>query len=91
MAVGVDLETSLAMSLTAVGCVRKAAQRPCDSWTALDAHPEESARRLRAQVNPPPHGNRYFGQIYPVPLGDLKQPTDSGMTCFGNQSTIDGK
>ncbi len=35
----------------------------------------------------PPH----FGQIYPVPAGDLKQPTDSGITCFGSHSTTLGK
>ena len=32
-----------------------------------------------------------FGQIYPVPDGDLKQPTDSGITCFGSHSTTFGK
>jgi hypothetical protein len=32
-----------------------------------------------------------FGQIYPVPAGDLKQPTDSGMTCLGSHSTTFGK
>jgi hypothetical protein len=32
-----------------------------------------------------------FGQIYPVPAGDLKQPTDSGITCFGSHSTTFGK
>ena len=32
-----------------------------------------------------------FGQMYPVPDGDLKQPTDSGMTCFGSHSTTLGK
>ncbi len=32
-----------------------------------------------------------FGQIYPVPAGDLKQPTDSGITCFGSHSTTLGK
>jgi len=31
------------------------------------------------------------GQIYPVPDGDLKQPTDSGITCFGSHSTTFGK
>ena len=31
------------------------------------------------------------GQIYPVPAGDLKQPTDSGITCFGSHSTTFGK
>ena len=29
----------------------------------------------------------YFGQIEPWPLGDLKQPTDSGITCFGSHRT----
>ena len=33
----------------------------------------------------------YGGQIYPVPAGDLKQPTDSGITCFGSHSTTLGK
>jgi hypothetical protein len=32
-----------------------------------------------------------FGQMYPVPDGDLKQPTDSGITCLGSQSTTFGK
>jgi hypothetical protein len=32
-----------------------------------------------------------FGQIYPVPAGDLKHPTDSGMMCFGNHNTTFGK
>jgi hypothetical protein len=32
-----------------------------------------------------------FGQMYPVPAGDLKQPTDSGITCFGSHSTTFGK
>src|SRR5262249_51080811 len=34
---------------------------------------------------------RYGGQIYPVPDGDLKQPTDSGITCLGSHSTTFGK
>jgi hypothetical protein len=33
----------------------------------------------------------HFGQIYPVPAGDLKHPTDSGITCFGSHSTTFGK
>jgi hypothetical protein len=33
----------------------------------------------------------HLGQIYPVPAGDLKQPTDSGITCFGSHSTTLGK
>jgi hypothetical protein len=33
----------------------------------------------------------YLGQIYPVPAGFLKQPTDSGSTCLGSQSTTSGK
>jgi hypothetical protein len=32
-----------------------------------------------------------FGQIYPAPAGDLKQPTDSGITCLGSHSTTFGK
>src|SRR5712671_1944778 len=31
-----------------------------------------------------------FGQIYPAPAGDLKQPTDSGRMCFGSQRTAPG-
>ena len=44
-----------------------------------------------------PHGEEaherksQFGQIYPVPAGDLKQPTDSGITCLGSHSTTFGK
>jgi hypothetical protein len=33
----------------------------------------------------------YGGQIYPIPAGDLKQPTDSGITCLGSHSTTLGK
>lgn len=33
----------------------------------------------------------YYGQIYPAPLGFLKQPTDSGIKCLGSQSTTAGK
>jgi hypothetical protein len=36
-------------------------------------------------------GDIYGGQIYPVPAGDLKQPTDSGITCLGSHSTTLGK
>ena len=36
-------------------------------------------------------GRHQFGQIYPVPAGDLKQPTNSGITCFGSHSTTFGK
>src|SRR5262252_4195908 len=32
----------------------------------------------------------YGGQMYPVPVGDLKQPTDSGRNCFGSHSTTLG-
>jgi hypothetical protein len=32
-----------------------------------------------------------FGQIYPLPAGDLKHPTDSGITCFGSHNTTFGK
>ena len=32
-----------------------------------------------------------LGQIYPAPLGFLKQPTDSGSTCLGIHSTTSGK
>jgi hypothetical protein len=34
---------------------------------------------------------RYYGQIYPVPEGDLKHPTDSGNTWRGSQSTTSGR
>ena len=33
----------------------------------------------------------YCGQMYPAPVGLLKQPTDSGITCFGSHSTTFGK
>ena len=39
---------------------------------------------LNARVN-------NYGQIYPVPAGLLKQPTDSGSTCLGSHSTTFGK
>jgi hypothetical protein len=32
-----------------------------------------------------------YGQIYPAPLGFLKQPTDSGKRCFGSHSTTSGR
>src|SRR6185436_11860028 len=32
-----------------------------------------------------------WGQIYPFPSGDLKQPTDSGKSCFGSHRTTFGK
>ena len=32
-----------------------------------------------------------FGQMYPGPVGDLKQPTDSGNMSFGSQTTTPGK
>jgi hypothetical protein len=31
-----------------------------------------------------------YGQMYPLPLGFLKQPTDSGSSCFGSHSTTFG-
>src|SRR5262249_6974529 len=32
----------------------------------------------------------YGGQIYPGPVGDLKQPTDSGRNCLGSHNTTLG-
>jgi hypothetical protein len=33
---------------------------------------------------------RDHGQMYPVPAGDLKQPTDSGKACRGSHNTASG-
>src|SRR6266550_2183954 len=33
----------------------------------------------------------YHGQIYPLPVGLLKHPTDSGNSIFGSHKTTSGK
>src|SRR5262245_44410969 len=35
-------------------------------------------------------GRCYGGQMYPLPLGFLKHPTDSGSNSFGRYSTASG-
>ena len=35
--------------------------------------------------------NASYGQIYPGPLGFLKQPTASGKRCLGSHSTTSGR
>ena len=48
-------------------------------------HRQHSARRnTGSQIIP-------AGKYIRVPAGDLKQPTDSGITCFGSHSTTFGK
>jgi len=69
---------------------------PCRLVLALEQRPSTTTC-ARGYGSPPSRGRRWFcceqnhGQIYPVPAGDLKQPTDSGITCFGSHSTTFGK
>ena len=60
----------------------------CASWNYIIDVPKGTfvRRPLRST-----HPIDCYGQIYPVPDGDLKQPTDSGNACFGNHNTISGK
>jgi hypothetical protein len=47
-----------------------------------------SVGRLRDPIDP---WRSPYGQTYPNPTGDLKQPTDSGNTCRGSHNTTSGR
>ena len=60
-------------------------------YEGLDCRLTDRSRGMGPGVRGPTTTRVHFGQIYPVPAGDLKQPTDSGITCFGSHSTTFGK
>jgi len=70
--------------LAAFGEPRRMATRTAPNTILRDAR--KSALLRMTAVN-----GIYGGQIYPIPAGDLKQPTDSGITCLGSHSTTLGK
>src|SRR6185312_181602 len=59
--------------------------------TSPDAHPSRRSRcsllRVRRDLG---LLTRQLGQMYPVPLGFLKQPTACGITCLGSHRTALG-
>jgi hypothetical protein len=48
-------------------------------------------RQRDAEFDAAPLAARPHGQMYPVPPGALKQPTDSGSTCLGSHRIALGK